>query len=542
MTAGLLTGLKTGIRPGLAAGLSASAVARSGGAVIDGLILFVGQSNEPVGQGNSNNLDNAVYGGIGHLVNVAVPTDSRVKISNHYATTIADPLTWFDPDGVAAFRDLQQYAAAGSPGMGAELAFGRYMADTNAMVQPIYLAKFGVNGLDMGRLIPGSGFPVNGGELFTQLTTHITALQTASGKSLAVLVIGQGESDANSDANAAAYQGKLETFTGAIWALHPNALIVIRRLSDNQIGGLTGAMTAPRVATVQAAQDAVAAANPTKCMVVNSNRVPTIASGKEHFSTDGYWMDGNILASEILARIKPAQSDSQGSGSAPWIQMFREPSNGNDSSNGNITIYPQTKSPSGDLELLFGMHASSTSQNALPALTTANGFASTGHGTAQSIFAATTIVSVAAFSRAATGSVPLTAVLTDLVTRKRGWTMSIRNTSGIDVQAVTGDNLNNLLHTINGVTTTADNCRVIFIVAYFSGSPAAVSSFTCAGLTGVTIHRNSFRNHNGSASQDACKFAVMSGIKATAGATGTAVFTTGTTATVAAALCIAFKP
>jgi len=543
VTVGLRVGLKSGLRTGLAVGLSQDEV--SSAAAIDGLIIIAGQSNA-VGQGNSNNLDNALEGGIGHLINVAVPSFANVQLAHHCAPSVADPPTFTDVPSTPPpyFRDLQQYSIPTSPpSLGVELAMGRYLADTGAMATPIYIGKYAVSGIDIGRFLPGSGFPTAGDDLYTLFTTYIDTLIAQSGKSLAAIVWIQGESDADTDAESAAYQGKLTTFTAALRVKYGGAFIFcISRLSDNQIGGLTTNMTAGRVAAVQAAQDAVAAASPSNTLSVNTNRCPTVSTGKEHYTADGYWMLGNVLGSALLTALNPTKSDSQGSGSAPWIQMIREPSNGNDSSNGNITVYPQTVVPSTDLELLFGMHASSTSQNALPALTTANGFVTTGHATSQSIFGGTTIVSVAAFSRQGTGSTPLTAVLTDLVTRKRGWTMSVRNTSGIDVQAITADNLNNANHTITGVTTTVNNCRVVFIVAYFSGSPCAVSAFTAAGLTGVTIHRNSFRNHNGSSSQDACKFAVLSGIKATAGATGTATFTTGATASVAAALCIAFKP
>lgn len=509
---------------------------------LDGLIMQVGQSNDGVGQGNSNNLDNGIYGGIGHLVTIAIPSDSRVQLSHHSAPAVADPLAWTDVPGVGTFRDLQQYAAPGSPGFGPELALGRYLADTGAMALPIHLAKFGVNGCDIGRFLPGSGFPVSGGELFTQLTAHINTCQTNSGKSLAVFIWGQGESDADSDAEAAAYQGKLTTFIAALRAIYGSTfLFVIRRLSNNQIGGFSNTMTAPRVAAVQAAQDAVAALDPSHCIVVNTDRAVTLASGPEHFKTDGYWQVGNELGAAILAAVNPAKSDNQGSGAVPYIQWIREPSNGSDTSTGDITIQAQTKLANGDRELLFGMHASSTSQNALPALTTANGFVQQGSA-AQSIFSATTIVSLAAFLRTADGSQPLPAILTDLVVRKRGWTMAVRNTSGLDVAVVpTNLTINNVAATIQGLTTVTPNCLVLFVAAYFSGSPAAVSTFTAGGLTNVAIARNTFRNHNGSASQDACKFVVLSGTMATPGATGTAALTLAS-ASVVAGLCLAFKP
>jgi hypothetical protein len=522
----------------------------SGGAApapIDGLIVFAGQSNGGVGQGVGNNLDNAIYGGIGQLVNTTIPSDSRIQLAKHYALAVADPLTWNDVPSVGTFRDLQQYSATnGAASFGPELAFGRYMADCSAMTLPIHVGGFGVNGCDIGRYLPGSNFPV-GNELFTQLTTHINLLQTNSGKQLAVFIWDQGESDADTDAESAAYGGKLATFEAALRAIYgAGFLFVIRRLSNNQITGFTSTMTTARVNAVQAAQDAFAAAHPTNCIVVNTDRDVTIGTtpgtGQEHFRADGYWQVGNDLAAAVLPRVKPGQSDSQGSGAIPYLQWCRAPSNGNDSSNGNVTIYSQTSAPSGDLELLFAMHASSTSQTTLPALTTANGYASTGHATAQSIFGGSTVVSLAAFSRAATGGTPLDAVLTDAVTRKRGWTLSVRNTSGIGAQNITADNLNNATHTLNGITTTVDNARVFFVVAYFSGSPCPVTVFTAGGLTNVTIHRNTFRNHNGSSSQDACKFAVLSGTKATIGATGTATFTTGAVASVAAAWCGELKP
>lgn len=510
---------------------------------LNGLIVIAGQSNA-VGQGNSNNLDNAVYGGIGNAINVAIPSFPNVQLAHHCAPAVADPLAWTDVPGTAGtFQDMQQYAAAGSPGLGLEMSLGRYLADTTAMTLPLHIGKFAVNGCDIGRYLPGSGFPVSGGELFTQLTTYINTLQTNSSKSLAVFVWVQGESDADTDLESTAYQGKLTTFVAALRAIYGTSfLFVISRLSDNQIGGFSATMTSGRVAAVQAAQDAVAAADPTHCISVNTNRAPTLATGPEHYKTDGYWMLGNILGSSILPVVNAAQSDNQGSGAFPYIQWVREPSNGSDTSTGNITLYPQTNVKNTDLELLFGMHASSTTQNALPALTTANGFVSTGHATAQSIFSASTIVSLAAFSRTGTGSTPLTAVLTDLVTRKRGWTMSVRNCSGIGAQAISADNLNNANHTLTGITTTVNNARVVFVVAYFSGSPCPVTAFTCGGLTGVIIVRDTFRNHNGSSSQDACKFAILTGTLASIGATGTATFTTGAVASVAAALCFELKP
>lgn len=513
---------------------------------IDGLIVFAGQSNS-VGQGNSNNLDNGLTGGLtGWGIGGTIPTDSRIQLAHHCAPGVADPPVFTDVPGAPPpyFRDLQQYAAAGGAGFGAEISFGRYLADTSAMTAPIYIGKYAIGGIDIARFLPGSGYPTAGPDLYTLFTGYIDTLIAQSGKQLACIVWVQGESDADTDAESTGYQAKLTTFVNALRTKYGNTFIFcISRLSDNQIGGFSASMTTTRVNNVQAAQDAVAAASPSNTIVVNTNGVPTVSTGKEHYTADGYWMLGNRLASAVLAKVNPSQSDNQGSGASPYIQWIREPSNGNDSSNGDIIIYPQTNVKAGDLELLLGGHASSTTQNALVALTTANGFATTGHATAQSIFGGSTIVSAALFSRTGTGSTPLTATMTDLVTRKRGLTLSVRNTSGIGAQAITADNLNNVTHTLNGVTTTVNNSRVVWAVFYFSGSAANVTAFAPNGgsMTGTVIHRNSYRNHNGSSSQDACKIAIMSSVLPTAGATGTATITCSA-ATVAAAICFELKP
>lgn len=498
------------------------------------LVVIAGQSNA-VGQGNITNIDSGLAG------LSAVTTYPNVQLAHHCAPGVADPPVFTDvPGTVATFRDLQPYAAAGAAGMGIELSLGRYLVDTLAMDAPMHIAKYAISGIDISKYLEGSGYPTAGPQLFDLMCTYIDSCIANSGKALGVFVWVQGESDADTDAESTGYQAKLTSFIASLRVRYgTNFLFVISRLNENQIGGFSAAMTTTRVHNVQTGQDLVAAASPSNIICVNTDRAYVNASQKEHYLPDGYWRLGNLLGSGIANKIAPTRVDNQDTGPAPYIQWIREASNGFDTAtSGDFLLMPPVDGNSGDIEVLIGMHASSTTQNAMPALTTAQGFVAQGAG-AQSIFSVSTIVGAQPFIRTANGSAPVAPLMTDLVVRKRGMIFSVRGSTGVDVTAFTGDNLNNATHTLTGVTTTVANTRVIFICCYFSGSTAAPTVFTAAGLSNVVIHRTTYANNNG---QNACKIAVLSGTKAVAGATGTATFTTGATATVGTGVCIAFKP
>ena len=101
----------------------------------------------------------------------------------------------------------------------------------------------------------------------------------------------QGEADAGSDANAAAYQANLTNFIADVRATYSSGLkFGIAQLSNNQTS-----LNPTRLATMKAAQAAVAAADPLSCLV-STDDVPMATVGNIHFGTTGVQTIGSRLA------------------------------------------------------------------------------------------------------------------------------------------------------------------------------------------------------------------------------------------------------
>jgi hypothetical protein len=105
----------------------------------------------------------------------------------------------------------------------------------------------------------------------------------------------QGEADAGSDTNAGNYQTNLTNFIADLRATYGSGLrFGIAQLSNNQTS-----LNPTRLATVKAAQAAVAAANPLNYLIATDD-VPMGGSSTIHFGTSGNLTIGTRLATGML--------------------------------------------------------------------------------------------------------------------------------------------------------------------------------------------------------------------------------------------------
>jgi hypothetical protein len=489
---------------------------------LDGLVVIAGQSNA-VGQGNTSNADN------GLLMTVAF---TGATIDTHIAAAAGDPPTWVD----VARRDLQPYAAPGSPGMGVELSLGRYLTEYNGMPAPVDMAKMAINGIQIASWLPAATYPTTPPNLYSQFTAYVDAQCAAVSKPLGVLVWIQGESDATQDVNANAYAANLAALFDPLRALYGEEwLLVIVGLNQEQVAGT---ITQTRFDTVRAAQMGYAAAHPTNTIFVDPNRVPIGNGDNLHYLVDEYWSLGNTIGEAIAAKLKPARSTNKGTGPAPWIQNIVEPvvwtNAGAVDSKGRGVAVQQA----GDIDILV---VGTGQLEVTPALTTPEGFTRVSGSPAQSQFSTTIDCYCDVYARvadaptlAANGGRMPDPVVTDNNNNISAFMFTVRGGSAVHATQVSANNASGTAVSITGVTTSVDNCLVLYIQTTFSGVNNAATSWVNATLPDFTVVRDTINPMN-------LTVTVAAGTKATAGATGTVTGTRAGASTMAN-ICLAIAP
>lgn len=183
------------------------------------LIVIAGQSNA-VGQGNTFFLDTTP--GLANLFGSVLLNDQR-------GADALDPITW----SFGATRALQPYAAPGVAGMGIELSLGRALRALG--IAPL-IGKFAVNGAGLNaHFLPSKNYPTSpaGKNLFGQLVDYIDARVAEAGRSLAVLIWIQGETDAYDATPAGLYAANLTQFVSALRDHFGNFAFVFNKLSSS---------------------------------------------------------------------------------------------------------------------------------------------------------------------------------------------------------------------------------------------------------------------------------------------------------------------
>lgn len=521
--------LRSLLRKPLRSVLFAAAV---GGAVApanpyrDVLIVSTPSQSNMVGQGVTSVLDGGVTAkGLG-LFN-AFPAG---QLAHHCAPGVADPPVFTDiPSTPSTFRDLQPYGTAPAAGLGDELSLIRKLVATGVMNTPIHFGKFAINGLPISNLLPAASYPTTPPNLWSRWVSWVRACEANCGKPAKIFIKRQGESDCDSDAEVAAWGGRLTTEINAIRAeFGTDTLIFIALIGQPQVGGITGGMTQTRVDNLNAATLAVVATYPSGVHAVNMDDAPTSPTQREHYLANGHVICGNIIGHAIADAIDPTRDDDQGVGPAPYLQWNDEPSLGSDTAaSGNFQVWGPVGGKDGDIEFLIVSTSSSASDADPPALTSAQGFTLVANATSQ--ISTTTFANTSVYKRtvseatlAANRRRMPAPTITDNTNRKLAMIVSVRGASGTGATATHGNNANGTAVNATGLTTTAPNSLVLFFQGGFSGAGATndLTSPAASGLTGVAVKRDSYRPL-------AQFITIVGGTRATIGASGNLTGTRG---------------
>lgn len=529
---GLRTGLKTGLRVGPAAGIDADEIGAGGGVVtFDGGIGIFGQSNAR-GQANTSLADSGL--------SVTTPY-ANVQHAHQSAPSAADPPAWINVPAAGTERDLQPWGAPGGAGMGIELSCGRALAEYSQCVLPLHSSTIAIAGIAISSWLPGASYPTTPPNLYAQTVTYFRERETTTGKQLKIAIWIQGESDCTTDPNAAAYESRLGTLMDQFHIDFPNALFVVVGLNEDQIDGTS--ITTTRFNTLRAGQQAAVAARSAWAIFVNPDRIPT-STDILHYNADTYWSLGNAIANAVIVKLQGAAKN-RGSGPAPWIQYVNEPTLWTSGSSVlSLVVRGPAAHQAGDRDFLI---LGSGQNESPPVLTNAAGFTLVPGASAQSQFSTTVDCYIHVYTRVADQATidanggrmpdPTLGSGSPTNTNKIGFIVTVRgaNTSGAAINAVqtTVNNASNTTANITGVTSTVDNCLVLYLQTTFSGSSNA-ASWANATLPDFAIDRDSINPMN-------VTVTVGHGTKAVAGATGNVTGTRAANSTTAS-VCIAVAP
>jgi hypothetical protein len=524
---GLRTGLRLGPRVGLAVGVVTDELgdgAAPPDLTFDGGIGIFGQSNAR-GQANTSLSDSGL--------NVTT-LYANVQHAHQSAPAAADPPVWVNVPAAGTERDLQPWAAPGSPGMGVELSLGRYMAEYSDCVLPLHSSVIAIAGSTISQWLPASTYPTTPPNLYAQMVAYFRERETTTGKTLKLAVWIQGESDATQDANAAAYEGRLGTLMDAFHVDFPDALFVVVGLNQNMVG--FNSITQTRFDTIRAAQATCIAARSAWSVFVNPDHV-TMSTDNLHYAADGYWSLGNAIGAASIVKLQTAVQR-RGSGPAPYIQEVCEPTIWSSSGTLDLAVRGPARQVAGDRHfMVLGTGA----LEAAPTLVSAAGFTLIPGAQSQSQVSTTIDCycdvyerTVTAEDLASAGGIRLAdPVLDDNNNNIIGFIFSVGGAGAIDAVSHNENNASNTTANITGVTTTGPNRLVLFLQTTFSGSNNA-ASWANATLPDFAVDRDSINPMN-------VTVTVGHGTLAAAGSTGN-VTGTRAAASTTASVCIAVAP
>lgn len=442
-------------------------------------------------------------------------TYASAVIAQKTSDATTNPIGW---DFDYAARDLQPYRVGGNPGMGVELSMGRYLrayVPAFASSEP-YMAKIAINGTALASWwlpgLPDDAVLPGTDNLFDQFCDYINDHLTASTYRLGAIIWIQGEADATVEAQANAYQANLQTFYDALLVTFGNTFeFVFNKLHVDCVEAFT--------TTVRAAQVAFAAANPT-VVLVDCDDIP-LPSGDVHFAGDSMVTLGNRLAEAAAAAMYSGRDTDRATSSAPIIQAINEPcARGTD----GLTAANNKKAPRIPIHAagddLFLVVATGL-LDAAP--TTPTGW--TLEASKQSITGGN-YVNVRVYRKRAVVAGTTAPDVADTNNLNVALCFVVRGgaASPIDVVGAASNDAYNVTVTLPSVTTTADSCLVLSILAGYSGDPnISQSGWTNAALAGLVEYRDSSFNVDGTG--NGMFIAVAAGTKATAGATGATTVT-----------------
>jgi PKD repeat protein len=468
------------------------------------LIIILGDSNG-VGQGDTANLDNGLQ------LTTAYP---QVQLNTRRAITVADPPTWFDQ----ATRDLQPYSAAGSAGMGVELTLGRELYRHG---YEVFIGKIAMSGADT---------PDWNGFLQDHLHDYIDARVLESGHQLGAVVISLGTNDASNSTNANAFAANMTTLVASIRAQHGANVRVALIETPSAVGSAE-----PFVSTVRAQALAYVASDPL-AVLVPTDDIPMKVGDSRHFEANGYASIGQRAAMKLL--------DAFGFDRLTVTGLAPEFIGADCGLKGIGSLVPRSWAGAvdGDLELLV---VSTGNGDIAPALSSAQGFTAVSSASFDSVFAGNH-QRVAVWQRTVTqavldansGVMP-TPTVQDTNQSLAAKIFVFRGPNDTVTLGPVGGAVNNAFNTalsLTGVTTEADNSLVAMLVTGFSSVANAVA-VTNAGLTSVAEQQDSSL----STGIDQRLISLTTGVKSTAGATGTATVAASASA-VMAGVAIALEP
>jgi lysophospholipase L1-like esterase len=472
-----------------------------------GLIALIGDSNA-VGQGSTDQADQ------GFSVLTAHPT-----VDHHatYATVAADPPTMT----TVALQALQPYTVGSSAGLGYEITIGRELSTEG--YDPT-LVKFAINGTTAAQYATGSTYPSSGGNLMTRLKAYLDARIAQTGKALAAVVISLGTNDASDATAASNYETNLTDIIDELRTTYGSSLVVL-------IPKVNSGCTNTHTNTVRAAQVSYVAGDALAFLIENDDL--SLTDGLHYFAS-GYLTLGQRIAYKALDAIGHTRRVI--STDHPQVVGREVGAFGS----GALTpqVWPGAKD--GDREVLIV--ATSRLDNAI-SLTSAQGFVQVG---STQVSTYTTLKQrVAVFERVVVegsmvnGRMP-SPVVADSNDYNAAMIVTIRGPSGTPtVNASAVGSSNNTYDTslsLTGVTTTADDCLILMVVSSSTGGGVTISASN-GGLTSLTEYHDAYYSIPGEYET----IAVVSGVKAAAGATGTTTVT-ASAAGILAGLTIAYEP
>ena len=256
------------------------------------IIAILGQSNA-VGQGDAALVSN--YTGLNATY---APVTIKQKMAQGPA--VADPIVWTTGPSVQTLRpyttSTANIAGATTTAMGIEIEMGKYLHET--LTNGLGIVQFAVSGTSIAaHWHPSAGYPASGDNLFTQAMDFCQAAQTDLTGQIACIVWIQGESDAQSAPNAAAYEANLTATFNAMRVRFPGVPIVAMKLSPY--------CTATETATVRAAQVAVQAALP-NIRLFNCDDLELVDG--YHFASNSIAVMGTRAATEVLKALSTADN------------------------------------------------------------------------------------------------------------------------------------------------------------------------------------------------------------------------------------------
>lgn len=463
------------------------------------LVVVAGQSNA-VGQPDTDHADSGF--------SLATPF-AAVPFDTQYSLSVADPPTWVYNSGTT-LRPYNSNVASGI-NFGPEMTLGRelYAAGLNPVIGKMALNASGL----ADHWLPGVAYPSTGTNLFTQFVNYITALQTTYSTKLLSIVWVQGEHDADSAPQAAAYAANLTTFMTAIRAVFGAGVsIIIVKLN---------AASAPVNKTALRAQQVSYVASDTRSALVDLDDLAL--PDTLHYDGDGQITLGQRCAYSLL--------DLHGI-SRPTPAVIPQVMGGDATVFGTGVLTPRSWAGQRDGDREYLVYATGIT-SAVHALTSAQGFTLVGSQYESS--------SGGAFVRISVWSRPVVAasmvngrmpspVLVDNNGYNIAQIYTVRGpTNAVATLAATGSAPNTYgpsLTLASPSTGSTANCLVLHFVACFSGYYANAIAVTNATLAGVTEQRDTIAQ----IVSDYMMLSLTSGTKAVAGAVGNA------TATVSGAL------